>query len=89
MSARDVRDVIVDAWAYELSRNGCRHSHTVALKLAVIAEAHGIKFIRPAHIHDPNADWSQPPTETTPAAAAPDVYHAAKAALPRPDRTET
>jgi len=62
MSAdRDVRDVVVAGWEGRLKREGVRNAHTVALELAVIAEAHGVRLARPAHLHDPNANWQNKP----------------------------
>ena len=70
MSTRDVRALIVEAWTGRLERGGVRHAYTLACELAVIAEGHGVKLIRPAHLHDPVAeDWrpGQRPTDVTPA----------------------
>ena len=60
MSTRDVRDLITDAWAAKLRAEGAKNAHALALELAVICEAHGVKLTRPAHLHDPNADWTNP-----------------------------
>lgn len=81
MGDRDVRDLIVEAWEGKLGQLGVRHAHTVALELAVIAEAHGIRLTRPAHLHDPAADYRTPAEGTSPTG----TYLAAKAALAKPD----
>jgi hypothetical protein len=87
MSTRDVRDLIVTAWAGKLHTAGCKHPHTIALELAVIAEAHGIKLTRPAHLHDPAADWTKPVEPAAPDSAGRALFQAAKAQLTNP-RTE-
>jgi hypothetical protein len=77
VSTRNVRDLIVTAWAGKLHAAGCKNPHAFALELAVIAEAHGVKLTRPAHLHDPAADWTAPVEAAEPGSA----YLAAKAAL--------
>lgn len=77
MSARDVRELITDAWAVKLRTEGAKNPHALALELAVIAEAHGVKLTRPAHLHDPNADWTRPVEPGVPGGD----YRAARAAL--------
>lgn len=59
MTERDVRDLIVRAFEGIAERNGVarRKSHACALQLAAAVEAHGVRLVRPAAIHDPAADW--------------------------------
>jgi hypothetical protein len=77
MSERDVRDLITTAWAGKLRQAGAPNPDALALELAVVAEAHGVKLTRPAHLHDSNADFRDWPEGTAPSAD----YLAAKAAL--------
>lgn len=77
MSARDVRDLITAAWAGKLKQAGARNPDTLALELAVIAEAHGVRLVRPAHLHDPAADYRNRPEPAAPGAD----YLAARAAI--------
>lgn len=77
MSDRDVRDLITTAWAGKLKHAGVRAPEALALELAVIAEAHGVRLTRPAHLHDPDADYRNQ-TEGVPPSEG---YRAAKAAL--------
>lgn len=63
MSTRDVRDAIVRGFETVLAEEhvpASRQRHA-ALKLAVVVEAHGVRLVRPAAIHDPNADWRKQP----------------------------
>lgn len=63
MTSRNVRDLLIEAWEGALLEEGCAPSrvHALALKLAVLAEAHGVRLARPAHLHDPVADdWHGP-----------------------------
>lgn len=77
MSDRDVRDLITTAWAAKLKQAGVSGPEAVALELAVIAEAHGVRLTRPAHLHDPAADFRNRPEGAAPSAD----YLAAKAAI--------
>jgi hypothetical protein len=94
MTTRDVRDLIVDAIEADLRRRGCPHPRTAALAAAAIVEGQGIALLRPAHHHDPDADWRQEPApqRITPADAA-DTWQAAReqrrraAGLPPTDPT--
>lgn len=64
MSAdRDVREVVIAGFEIVLGELGIAHSyrHHGALKLAAVAEAHGVRLARPAHLHDPNANWRDKP----------------------------
>lgn len=64
MSMRVVKDLIVEAWEGELRAAGTRTPHAVALKLAVICEAHGVRLVRPALLQDPVAEeWRKPREE--------------------------
>lgn len=61
MTTRNVRDLIVEAWEGELRASGVKNPHALALKLAVITEAHGVRLVRPALLQDPVAnDWRRP-----------------------------
>lgn len=81
MSMRNVKDVIVEAWEGELRLAGTRNPHAVALKLAVIVEAHGVRLARPALLQDPVAnDWSRPPEVTEAVRLAADHAAGAEAA---------
>jgi hypothetical protein len=84
MSTRDVRDLITAAWATKLRTEGAKNPHTLALELAVIAEAHGVKLTRPAHLHDPAADWTAP-VEAAPPTEDWRAARAAMTAAPPPD----
>ena len=77
MSDRDVRDLITCAWAGKLRAAGVRNPEALALELAVIAEAHGVRLVRPAHLHDPAADFRNRPESAPPSAE----YLAAKAVI--------
>jgi hypothetical protein len=80
VSTRDVRSLIVDAIEADLRRRGCPGARSAALAAAAIVEGQGIALVRPAHHHDPNADWRQepPPERITPPAAATDYLTARK-----------
>jgi len=90
MTTRDVRDLIVDAIEGDLRRRGCPNPRTAALAAAAIVEGQGIALVRPAHHHDPVADWRRTPQpeQITPAAAA-TGYQAARAAITRPTTDPT
>jgi hypothetical protein len=69
MTNRDVRDAIVRGFESVLAEDtptpASRQRH-VALKLAAVVEAHGVRLIRPAAIHDPAADWRNKPAAADP-----------------------
>lgn len=61
MSTRNVKELIVEVWEGKLRDAGARNPHTLALELAAICEAHGVRLVRPALIQDPVAnDWRKP-----------------------------
>jgi len=73
VSTRDVRDQVVAGFETVLDEEpGVARSrvHYLALKLAAIVEAHGVRLARPAHLHDPVADWRNKPTAGDPQAGA-------------------
>ena len=59
MTDRDVRDLIVRAFEHIAERHGVArsHSHACALELIAALTGHGIRLVRPAHLHDAAADW--------------------------------
>jgi hypothetical protein len=59
MTERDVRAQIITAFEGIVERNGVARSksHACALQLVAALTGHGIRLARPAHIHDPNANW--------------------------------
>jgi len=69
VSSRDVRDAIVRGFEAVLAEDtptpASRQRH-VALKLAAVVEAHGVRLVRPAAIHDPAADWRRQPEAADP-----------------------
>lgn len=73
MSIRDVRDAIVRGFETVLAEDtatpASRQRH-VALKLAAVVEAHGVRLVRPAAIHDPAADWRNKPAAADPLTGA-------------------
>jgi hypothetical protein len=61
MTTRNVRDLIVEVWEGKPRAAGARNPHALALDLAVVCEAHGVRLVRPALIQDPVAnDWRTP-----------------------------
>jgi hypothetical protein len=59
MTDRDVRDLILRAFEGIAERHGVArsHSHACALELIAALTGHGVRLVRPAHLHDPAADW--------------------------------
>ncbi len=84
MTERDVREQIIRAFEGIAERHGVARSksHACALDLVAALTGHGIRLARPAHLHDPNADWRRRPGQNTgrpPAEADPDdPYYAAR-----------
>ena len=70
MRTRNVKDLLVEIWEGKLRAAGARNPHALALELAAIAEAHGIRLARPALLHDPAADWKPTPQLTAAAQSA-------------------
>lgn len=83
MTDRDVREQIIRAFEGIAERHGVPRSksHACALQLVAALEGHGIRLARPAHLHDPNANWRDQPGRQTarPADTDPDdPYYAAR-----------
>jgi hypothetical protein len=78
MATRDVREIILDTVEGRLRDLGVRHAYAEACAIVAIVEGQGIKLVRPAHHHDPNADWHRQP-DAPPAGQA--AKEAARAVL--------
>lgn len=83
MTDRDVRDLIVRSFEGIAERHGVARSksHACALQLVAALEGHGVRLVRPANLHDPNADWRRPRQAPIPRAAdhdPDDPYYAAR-----------
>ncbi|MBS2962614.1 hypothetical protein KGA66_06115 [Actinocrinis puniceicyclus] len=63
MSSRDVRSLLISNFEGILERHGVRraYSHACALELIAALTGQGISLVRPAHLHDPVADWRRRP----------------------------
>jgi hypothetical protein len=62
MSAdRDVTEVVIAGWVGLLRQEGVRDPERVARHQIGIAKSHGVRFARPAHLHDPAANWQDKP----------------------------
>jgi hypothetical protein len=57
---RDVTEIVIAGWIGLLRQNGVRHPERVARAQIGIAKSHGVRFARPAHMHDPGADLRAP-----------------------------
>lgn len=79
MSARDVRDAVLDVYARILRARGMtmNDADLTALELLAAAEGRGVKFTAAAHTDDPNADWTRPVEPAEPGGD----YRAARARL--------
>lgn len=79
MTDRDVRDLLMRSFEGIVERHGVARSYTRACALELLAALDGqrIKLVRPAHLHDPVADWRNKPQPGDPQAGA----NAARAAL--------
>jgi len=85
VTTRDVRGVVLDVYARILRARGmtANNADLTALELLAAAEGRGIRFTAPAHLHDPDADWTRPVQATGPTGD----WAAARAALNTPAET--
>lgn len=79
MTERDVRDLLQRAFEGIAERHGVARSYSRACAMELLAALDGqqIKLVRPAHLHDPAADWRRRPDPGDPRAGA----NAVRAAL--------
>ena len=63
MSTRDVRSLLTSNFEGIVERHGVKraYSHACALELIAAVTGQGISLVRPAHLHDPVADWRRRP----------------------------
>lgn len=63
MTERDVRRLLTSNFEGIVERHGVRraYSHACALELIAALVGQGISLVRPAHLHDPAADWRRRP----------------------------
>ncbi|MGH6657590.1 MAG: hypothetical protein ACRDVE_20585 [Actinocrinis sp.] len=63
MTQRDVRDLIQAGFEGIAEKYGVHrgYSRACALELLAVLTGQGISFVRPAHLHDPVADWRRKP----------------------------
>lgn len=63
MTSRDVRSLLTSNFEGIVERHGVRrsYSHACALELIAALTGQGISLVRPAHLHDPVADWRRRP----------------------------
>lgn len=87
MTARDVRDAVLDVYALILRTRGMTRNDAdlTALELLAAAEGRGVRFTALTHHDDPAADWTKPVHAAPPS----DDWHAARAALTGAATTET